>query len=183
MHELTICTFSITKSTDKTLKIILAKLSKIVLKIDISTSIFLPLLVKSESYERVLLRGIENRRDIFFMYITRCVSFARIIRRRRIKLEKEGPNERFLITHDSRLMEEEKKKDDDKKWNCTFYPSQLALNSWSELWVTLSTTCSALRVTGRTLLVFDWQSDYSSSGFDSEATTSIQRLCFTTPEM
>ena len=28
----------------------------------------------------------------------------------------------------------------------TIYPSQLALNSWSELWVTLSTTCSALRV-------------------------------------
>ena len=49
MHELTICTFSITKSTDKTLKIILAKLSKIVLKIDILTLILIHLLVKSES--------------------------------------------------------------------------------------------------------------------------------------
>ena len=49
VQELTICTFSITKSTDKTLKIILAKLSKIVLKIDISTSIFIPFLVKNES--------------------------------------------------------------------------------------------------------------------------------------
>ncbi len=49
VHELTIRTFSITKCTDKTLKIILAKLSKIVLKIDISTSIFIPFLVKNES--------------------------------------------------------------------------------------------------------------------------------------
>ena len=117
------------------------------------------------------------------MYITRCVSFARIIPRRRIKLEKEAPNESFLITHDSRLKEEEKKKTTTRNGIAsqplsTFYPSQLALNSWSELWVTLSTTCQ-----GRTLLVFDWQSDYSSSGFDSEATTSIQGLCFTTPEM
>ena len=44
------------------------------------------------------------------MYITRCVSFTRIIPRRRIKLEKEAPNEPFLITHDSRLKEEGKKK-------------------------------------------------------------------------
>ena len=43
------------------------------------------------------------------MYITRCVSFARIIPRRRIKLEKEAPNEPFLIMHDSRLKGEEKK--------------------------------------------------------------------------
>ena len=57
-----------------------------------------------------LLRGVENRGDIFFMSITRCVSFARIIPRRRIKLEKEAPNEPFLITHDSRLKGEEKKK-------------------------------------------------------------------------
>ena len=88
------------------------------------------------------------------MYITRCVSFAHIIPRRRIKLEKEAPNEPFLITHNSRLKEEEKKK---KKKTMTrngiasqplstFYPSQLALNSWNELWVTLSTTCSTLRV-------------------------------------
>ena len=59
---------------------------------------------------RQVLRGVENKRDIFFMYITRCVSFTRIIPRRRIKLEKEAPNEPFLITHDSRLKEEEKKK-------------------------------------------------------------------------
>ena len=71
----------------------------------------------------IVLHGVENRRDIFFMYITRCVSFARIIPRRRIKLEKEAPNEPFLITHDSRLKEEEgKKKDDDKKWNCKSTP-------------------------------------------------------------
>ena len=57
-------------------------------------------------YIYILLRGVENR-DIFFMYITRCVSFARIIPRRRIKLEKEAPNEPFLITRDSRLKEEE----------------------------------------------------------------------------
>ena len=100
----------------------------------------------------VLLRGVENRRYIFFMYITRCVSFARIIPRRRIKLEKEAPNEPFLITHDSRLKEKVKKKKTTTRSGIasqplsTFYPSQLALNSWSELWVTLSTTCSALRV-------------------------------------
>ena len=82
------------------------------------------------------------------MYITRCVSFARIIPRRRIKLEKEAPNEPFLITHDSRLKEEEKKMTTRNgiagQPLSTFYPSQLALNSWNELWVTLSTTCSAL---------------------------------------
>ena len=55
------------------------------------------------------------------MYITRCVSFARIIPRRRIKLEKEAPNEPFLITHDSRLKEGEKK-DEDQKWNCKSTP-------------------------------------------------------------
>ena len=44
------------------------------------------------------------------MYITRCVSFTRIIPRRRIKLEKEAPNEPFLITHDSRLKEKKEKK-------------------------------------------------------------------------
>ena len=104
----------------------------------------------------ILLRGVENRRDIFFMYITKCVSFTRIIPRRRIKLEKEAPNEPFLITHDSRLKGEEKK---NRRPLSTFYPSQLALNSWSELWVTLSTTCSALRVK-EGLLVFDWKSDY-----------------------
>ena len=65
----------------------------------------------------------------------------------------------------------------------TIYPSQLALNSWSELWVTLSTMCSALRVREETLLVFNWQSDYSSSDLDFEASTSIQELCFNTPEM
>ena len=61
------------------------------------------------------------------MYITRCVSFTRIIPRRRIKLEKEAPNEPFLITHDSRLKEgkkkkKKKKKDYDKKWNCKSTP-------------------------------------------------------------
>ena len=65
----------------------------------------------------------------------------------------------------------------------TIYPLQLALNSWSELWVTLSTTCPALRVRGETLLVFNWQSDNSSSGPDFEVSTSIQELCFNTPEM
>ena len=65
----------------------------------------------------------------------------------------------------------------------TIYPSRLALNSWSEIWVTLSTTCPALRVREETLLVFDWQSDNSSSGPDFEASTSIQELCFNTPEM
>ena len=49
------------------------------------------------------------------MYITRCVSFTRIIPRRRIKLEKEAPNEPFLITHDSRLKEEEKKSERKRK--------------------------------------------------------------------
>ena len=40
-----------------------------------------------------------------------------MIPRRRIKLEKEAPNEPFLITHDSRLKERKKKKDEDKNWN------------------------------------------------------------------
>ena len=135
-------------------------------------------------YIYILLRGVENRRDIFFMYITGCVSFARIIPRRRIKLEKEAPNELFLITHDSRLKEEErKKKDDDRKWNCKSTPFHfLPILASLELWVTLSTTCSALRVK-EGLLVFDWKSDYSSSGFDFEAATFIPGLCFTTPEM
>ena len=63
------------------------------------------------------------------MYITRCVSFTRIIPRRRIKLEKEAPNEPFLITHDSRLKEEEKKKNTTIRSGIasqplsTFYPS------------------------------------------------------------
>ena len=80
----------------------------------------------------------------------------------RIKLEKEAPNEPFLITHDSRLKEEKKKKRTTTRNGIagqplsTFYPSQLALNSWNELRVTLSTTCSALRVK-EGLLVFDWQ--------------------------
>ena len=101
----------------------------------------------------ILLRGVENRRDIFFMYITRCVSIARIIPRRRIKLEKEAPNEPFLITHDllTRLKEEEKKKTTTRNGIAsqplaTIYQPQLALNSWNELWGTLSTTCLALRV-------------------------------------
>ena len=122
------------------------------------------------------------------MYITRCVSFTRIIPRGRIKLEKEAPNEPFLITHHSRLKKEEKKKKTTTRNGIasqplsTFYPSQLALNSWSELWVTLSTTCSPLRVK-EGLLVFDWKSDYSSSGFDFKASTLIPGFCFATPEM
>ena len=94
------------------------------------------------------------------MYITRCVSFAHINPRQREKLEKEAPNEPFLITDDllTRLKEEEKKKTTTRNGIAgqplsTFYPSQLALDSWSELWVTLSTTCSALRVK-EGLLVF-----------------------------
>ena len=57
----------------------------------------------------------------------------------------------------------------------TIYPSQLALNSWSELWVTLSTTCSALRVkegpfwflTGKVTIVvavLTWRRPHSSQG-------------------
>ena len=34
----------------------------------------------------------------------------------------------------------------------TIYPSQLALNSWSELWVTLPATCPALKTSEETLL-------------------------------
>ena len=52
--------------------------------------------------------GWKNRRNIFSMYITRCVSFTRIIPR--TKLEKEAPNEPFLIMHDSRLKEGEKRR-------------------------------------------------------------------------
>ena len=108
-------------------------------------------------YIYILLCRVENRRNIFFMYITRYVSFARIIPRRRIKLGKRGAkrtfsNHAWFARWLTRLKEEErKKKDDDKKWNCKstpfhYLPPQLALNSWSELWVTFSTTCSALRV-------------------------------------
>ena len=63
------------------------------------------------------------------MYITRCVSFTRIIPRRRIKLEKEAPNEPFLITHDSRLKKKKKKKKTKTRNGIasqplsTFYPS------------------------------------------------------------
>ena len=65
----------------------------------------------------------------------------------------------------------------------TFYPSQLALNSWSELWVTLSTTCSALRVKEGPFWFLTGKGEYSSSGFDFEGPTLIQEPCFTTPEM
>ena len=141
-----------------------------------------------------LLRGVENRRNIFFMHITKCVLFALIIPRRRIKLGRRG-TKRTLSNHAwftrwlTGLKEEEKRKKTTTRNGIasqplsTIYPSQLALNSWSELWVTLSTTCSALRVREETLLVFDWQSDYSSSGLDFEASTSIQELCFNTLEM
>ena len=136
----------------------------------------------------MVLRGVENKRDIFFMYITRCVSFARIIPRRRIKLEKEAPNEPFLITHDSRLKEEEKKKDNDKKWNCNstpfhFLPISASLELFEWTLGDLINHVFGSKSQGRTLLVFDWQSDYSSSGFDFEASTFIPGLCFTTPEM
>ena len=136
----------------------------------------------------IVLRGVENRRDIFFMYITRCVSFARIIPRRRIKLEKEAPNEPFLITHDSRLKEEERKKDYDKKWNGKSTPFHfLPISASLELleWTLgdLINHVFGSKSQGRTLLVFDWKSDYSSSGFDCEVSTFIPGFCFTTHEM
>ena len=90
------------------------------------------------------------------MYITRCVSFARIIPRQRIKLGKRGAkrtfsNHAWFARWLTRLKEEDKKKKTTRNGIAsqplsTIYPSQLALNSWSELWVTLSTTCLALRV-------------------------------------
>ena len=128
------------------------------------------------------------------MYITRCVSFARIIPRRRIKLGKRGAkrtfsNHAWFARWLTRLKEEEKKKKDyDKKWNCKSTPfhylpvsASLELLEW-----TLGDLINHVfgsKSQGRTLLIFDWQSDYSSSGFDFEASTFIQELCFTTPKM
>ena len=56
VHKFTIYTVSTTKSTDKTLMLILAKLSKTLLKRRYFSSIFIRLLVKSQNYERVLLQ-------------------------------------------------------------------------------------------------------------------------------
>ena len=64
-----------------------------------------------------MLRGVENRRNIFFMYITRCVPFARIIPRRRIRL---GGRMVCSVAHEAKGGRE--KKDDDKKWNCKSTP-------------------------------------------------------------
>ena len=102
----------------------------------------------------MLLRGVENRRNIFFMYITRCVSFARIIPRRGIKLGKRDAkrtfsNHAWFARWLMRLKEKEKRKKTTTRNGIasrplsTIYPSRLAFNSCSELWVTLSTTCSA----------------------------------------
>ena len=94
------------------------------------------------------------------MYITKCVLFAIIIPGRRIKLGRRGAkrtfsNHAWFARWLTGLKEEEKrKKDDDKKWNCKSTPfhylpisASLELLEWT--WVTLSTTCSALRVRER----------------------------------
>ena len=159
-------------------------------RLNVNTS----LLGRNDFLHSSLLRGVENRRNIFFYVHYKCVLFALTIPRQRIKLGRGGAK-RTLSNHAwfarcfTRLKEEEKRKKTTTRNGIasqplsTIYPSQLALNSWSELWVRLSTTCSALRVREETLLVFDWQSDYRSSGPDFEASTSIQELCFNTPEM
>ena len=109
------------------------------------------------AWSYILLRGVENRRNIFFYVHYKVCFICLIIPRRRIKLGRRGAKRTFSnLAWFSRSLtglkeEEKRKKDDDKTWNCkltlsTIYPSQLALNSWSELWMTLSTTCSAPRV-------------------------------------
>ena len=128
------------------------------------------------------------------MYITRSVSFACIIPRRRIKLGKRGAkrtfsNHAWFARWLTRLKEEEKKKrDDDNKWNCKSIPFHyLPISACLELleWTLgdLINHVFGSKSQGRTLLVFDWQSDYSSRGFDFEASTLIQEFCFNTPEM
>ena len=125
------------------------------------------------------------------MYITRCVSFAHINPRQREKLEKEAPNEPFLITDDllTRLKEEDQKKDDDKKWNCRSTPfhflpisASLGLLEW-----TLGDLINHVfgpKSQGRTfgfLTGKKWI--YSSSSFDFKASTFVPGFFFTTPEM
>ena len=53
MHEFTIYTVSVTKSTDKTLMIILDNQSKTLLKRRNFSSIFIRLLGKNETFERI----------------------------------------------------------------------------------------------------------------------------------
>ena len=135
-------------------------------------------------FKWTMLHRVENWGNTFFMYITGCVSLARIIPRRRIKL---GGRMVCSVAHEAKGGREKKKTTTrngiESQPLSTIYPSQLALNSWSELWVTLSTTCSALRVKEGLFWFLTGKSDYSSSGFNFETTTPIQGLCFTTPEM
>ena len=77
------------------------------------------------------------------MYITRCASFARIIPRRRIKL---GGRMVCSVAHEAKGGREKKTTIRNGIASQPLATIYLALNSWSELWVTLSTTCSALRV-------------------------------------
>ena len=91
------------------------------------------------------------------------------------------------VVHEAKRGREKKKKKTarngiESQPLSTIYPPQLALNSWSELWVTLPATCPALRASGETLFRHS-QSDNGSSGPDFEALTSIQELRSSPPEM
>ena len=63
------------------------------------------------------------------------------------------------------------------------YPSQLALNSWSEIWAILPATCPALRTGREILLGAHLQSDNCSSSPDFEVLTSIPGPRPSPPEM
>ena len=114
----------------------------------------------------ILLRGVENRlirRNIFFMYITN-VFYLFFYSETKNKVEKERrqayPFSSSMIcsvVHEAKRGREKKKKKTARNGIAsqplsTIYPSQLALNSWSELWVTLPVTCPALRTSGETLV-------------------------------
>ena len=142
-------------------------------------------------YIYILLHGVENRRDIFFFVHYKVCFIRPYYSETKNEIGKRGAkwtfsNHAWFARWLTRLKEEEKKKR--KKWNCKSTPFHfLPISASLELleWTlgNLINHVFGSKSQGRTLLVFDWQSDYSSSGFDFKASTFIPGLCFTTPEM
>ena len=141
-----------------------------------------------------MLRGVENRLiriNILFYVYYKCVLFVLIIPRRKIKLRKRGANP--TLSHHAwfvRLftrLKEKKKIEDCKKWNCKstpfhYWPISASLELLQWTLGDLTSHVSSPR-TSRETPFRHWQSDNSSSGPDFEASTSIQELRSSTPEM
>ena len=105
----------------------------------------------------ILLRGVENRRNIFFMYITNMFYLSLLFRTKN-KIGKERRqaypfSSRMIcpVVHEAKGGREEKKIEDGEIWNCksTHY---LPISASLEL------SCPALRVNRETLFRH-WQGD------------------------